>query len=111
MNDFDAKIGTRIKKVRTAKNMSQEQLAERTGLSTNHISKVERGLCSAKLKNIVKICTALGISLDTLVLGASPKDSQNDILSVNQMATIESHLKEALSVLNTTTGYGPDTLK
>ncbi|MCI8609738.1 MAG: helix-turn-helix transcriptional regulator [Firmicutes bacterium] len=28
MNDFDAKIGTRIKKVRTAKNMSQEQLAE-----------------------------------------------------------------------------------
>ena len=111
MNDFDVRIGTHIKEVRTAQNMSQEQLAEQTSLSTNHISKVERGLCSAKLKNIVKICTVLGISLDTLVLGTSPQGGQKDTLSISQMATIENHLKEALSVLNTTSGYGPDTLK
>lgn len=60
-------IGQRIKSVRKSKGMSQEKLAEKTGLSVTHISNVENAHTKASLDAFLKITNALEVSTDVLV--------------------------------------------
>ena len=59
-------VGSYIRENRKSKGWSQEELGLRAGVSVNHVSKLERGLASPKLETVVKLCTALHISLDYL---------------------------------------------
>ena len=52
-------IGTRIKEAREAKGFTQEQLAEIVGLSSTHMSVIERGVKAPKLETFIKIANAL----------------------------------------------------
>ena len=61
-------VGRRIKAVREAKNMSQEDLAALADLSATHISVIERGTKSMRIDNFVMIANALGVSADYLLL-------------------------------------------
>ena len=49
-------LGARIKTLRTNKNMTQEQLADKTNLSTVHISHVETGHTKPSLETVINIC-------------------------------------------------------
>ena len=60
--------GIRIKEAREAKHLTQEQLAEIVGLSSTHISVIERGVKAPKLETFVEIANALGVTSDTLLL-------------------------------------------
>ncbi|WP_093689166.1 helix-turn-helix domain-containing protein [Sporolituus thermophilus] len=59
----DRKFGQVLKKLRTAKGISQEDFALNVGLHRTYISQLERGLKSPSLRTIEKICRELGISL------------------------------------------------
>ena len=61
-------IGKRIRDARIARGMTQEELAEKAGLSTNHISVLERGLKSPQLDSFVPVCNALRVSSDYLLI-------------------------------------------
>ena len=50
-----------VKKYRTKKNISQEKLAELTGLHRTYISAIERERRNISIENIEKISTALNI--------------------------------------------------
>lgn len=66
---MDAKaVGTRIKKAREAASLTQEQLAEMVGLSSSHISVVERGVKAPRLETFVEIANALGVTADSLLI-------------------------------------------
>ena len=54
-------FGKNVKKYRIKYNLSQEKLAELTGLHRTYISDVERGLRSISLNNIEKLSKALNI--------------------------------------------------
>ena len=54
------KIGERIKLLRISKNMTQEELAERSDLTRGFISQLERDLTSPTLENLDHILRALG---------------------------------------------------
>ncbi|MCI8404446.1 MAG: helix-turn-helix transcriptional regulator [Clostridia bacterium] len=60
-------IGQRIQKYRTAKKLTQEQLADMTGISQKHISRLERGIHTPHFDMIIKIAKALDVSIDTFV--------------------------------------------
>ena len=60
-----AEIGKRLKSKRLRKNLSQQELAERTGLSRNTISDMENG-GSTTLQNFIRILRALD-TLDNIV--------------------------------------------
>ena len=60
-------IGKRIKKYRTQSKLRQEQLAEKTGLSTNYIGMIERGEKVPALETFLKIANALQVSADMLL--------------------------------------------
>ena len=60
-------IGTNIRKFRTEKNLRQEDLAERAGLSANYIGTVERGEKIPSLESFISIVNALGVSADMVL--------------------------------------------
>lgn len=64
--DYKA-IGKRIKIQRIQREMTQEKLAELTGLSNPHISNVETGSTQVSLKSLIAIANALEITPDVLL--------------------------------------------
>lgn len=64
--DYDA-IGLRIKIARIKAKITQEELANRAGLSTTHISNIETGNTKLSLPTIVNIANALSVSVDELL--------------------------------------------
>lgn len=63
-------IGQRIRKARKAKQLSQEQLAERVGISTTHMSHIETGNTKLSIEVFAQITQALDSRADELLFGA-----------------------------------------
>jgi transcriptional regulator with XRE-family HTH domain len=68
------KIGQRIRKFRKAYHLSQEQLAEKVGISTTHMSHIETGNTKLSLPVFVDIAKALCIQTDELLHDTPKKD-------------------------------------
>lgn len=60
------KFGERVRKLRKAKGLSQEQLAFKANLHRTYIGMIERAEKNITLLNIEKISTALDVDLSTL---------------------------------------------
>lgn len=59
-------IGTRIRNYRINKNLTQEQLAELSGCHPTYIGQIERGEKNATIESVLKISTALNLTLSQL---------------------------------------------
>ena len=64
--DFDF-IGQRIKEVRNDKHLTQEYLANATGVNVSHISNIETNKVKVSLTLLVQICNALDVTMDYLL--------------------------------------------
>ena len=60
-------IGQRIRKIRKARNMTQEQLAEKVNISTTHMSHIETGNTKLSLPVLVDLANALEVRTDDLL--------------------------------------------
>ena len=63
-------IGLRIKNLRRKQALSQEQLAENTGLSISHISHIENASTKLSLPSLVIIANYFQVSIDYLLCGS-----------------------------------------
>jgi transcriptional regulator with XRE-family HTH domain len=63
------KLGVKVRSLRMAKGLSQEEFAELCGLHRNYIGGIERGERNVAFLNLLKIATALKISLSELFKG------------------------------------------
>ncbi len=54
-------MGTKLKQLREHEALTQRDLSERTGISVNGISKIERNEASARLSTVRKLAEALGV--------------------------------------------------
>ncbi len=61
------KIGQRIRKIRKACGLSQEELAEKVGISVTHMSHIETGNTKLSLPVLVDISKILQVSTDELL--------------------------------------------
>ena len=61
-----AKIGERLKAVRRARRLTLEDVAEASGITKGFLSKIERGLASASVAALLRICAALDVPLASL---------------------------------------------
>lgn len=83
----EAAIGEFITRKRKEKNMTQEQLAERIGVSNKTVSKWERGNCMPDYSTVERLCRALDITLGELLSGEEKSvlpDSNSAILELFQ---------------------------
>ncbi len=67
-------FGTNVRHYRNQLNLSQEKLAERSGLHRTYISDIERFRRSISLENIQKVANALKIPAYQLFIERSPHD-------------------------------------
>ena len=67
-------IGQRIRKIRKAHKLSQDELASKVGISTTHMSHIETGNTKLSLPVLVDLADALEVRVDDLLFD-SPRDS------------------------------------
>ena len=63
-------LGRRIRDCRKSKKMTQEQLAEMTGISASFLGHIERGSRVASIDTLVALCNALNVRADYLLAGS-----------------------------------------
>lgn len=68
-------IGVRLKQARIDKKITQQDLAEKLGVSVPYVSRIERGSTNINLKRLSEICALLEISEGEILSGASSESS------------------------------------
>lgn len=77
-------LGERVAKRRKALNLTQDNVAEATGLSNNHISNIENNRSIPSIETMLKICEALDITPDYFLLGIVRHTNDNLLSQINQ---------------------------
>ena len=80
MNSESGSLSALLKKYRKEKNMSQEDLANASGITLSSIKKYETGIRNPKPDQLNKLAAALDISPNDLV--SYKMDDVEDILSI-----------------------------
>ena len=79
----------RIKQLKNEKKITNDQLAERSGIPLGTLSKLLAGMSdSPKLSNVIAICGALGCSIEYIVNG-TPENNNNYMLEPNEIRLVE----------------------
>lgn len=79
-------LGARLALLRAKKDISQRELAEKTGVSWSQISRYESDLAVPRLRTLVKLAGALGVPLDELAI---PESNGEEGREVTMMLTGE----------------------
>lgn len=85
MDDIVKRLGERIRRLRKERNLSQDQLAELSGLHTNYVGQVERGEKNLTIETLKKVVDGLGVSLEELFRYLGPmkkKDAFGEIVEL-----------------------------
>ncbi len=67
MNQLDKNIAVNLKRIRKAKNMSLDMMAERTGVSKSMLGQIERGESNPTVATIAKIVEGLRVPFEELI--------------------------------------------
>lgn len=94
-NDID--IGERIKTVRRSLHLTQDQLAEKSGLSSNYIGQLERGERSPSLKTLTRIAQSLGVDVDYLVK-VPQSDIESKLREIRQLTKTPENLEKVVKI-------------
>ena len=66
-NRLQTRFGERVREVRKSRSLSQEELAELSGMHRTYISGIERGDRNVSLQNLASLAKALGLQLSQLL--------------------------------------------
>ena len=99
MDDLLQQIGSRILSRRKQLRMTQEELAEKAGITPQTVSSAELGKKALRPENIIKLCGALKISADYLLFGTISSDDQSVLFSkVSQLSPAQyRHLEDIVN--------------
>lgn len=77
-------LGRRLTSIRLAQNLSQRELAERTGLGLRTIQRLEQGAAATQLSGFLRVCRALGLMGRIDSAFAEPPPSPLDQLKLSE---------------------------
>lgn len=78
-------IGIRIMQKRKEKGYTQEALAELLGISSGHLSCVERGCYLPTTQNLFKLCDILGETPNYYLIGELSTKRESNLISLTKM--------------------------
>lgn len=97
-------VGKRIMERRKRLGMTQEALAEKSGVTTQFVSYAESGKRAMRPENLMKIASALGVSTDYILTGdIIDKDKlllsdKLDRLTAEEVRIVESIIDECIAL-------------
>ena len=77
--EFLREMGQRIMVRRKALQLTQEELAERLGVSTQMISNLELGKKAIRPENLARVCEILRVSADFILTGMDARTKVNEV--------------------------------
>ena len=98
--DYKA-IGKSVQKRRTAKKISQAELAKKISVTSPHISNIERGKTKVSLPTLMEIARALNTTLDDLVCDSLPE--AKDVILGDFSDTLRSCSNQELGIISDVT--------
>jgi len=95
------KVGQRIKIFRERASLTQAKLAEKASLDSNNLSRIERGEAVPSLDTVMKLCNALTITPNELLLFEydAPKYMLTDEIAVLLDKCSEEELKKIIEYI------------
>ena len=103
MSNNNSKVGAKIKGLRETKNLSIEEIAERSGLTVEQINSIENDVNLPSLGPLIKIARALGVRLGTfmddndalgpVVCRAADREKDNSISFSNGATDARKHME------------------
>lgn len=100
-----ATTGDRIREIRDARGMTQDQLADQANISKGFLSDVENNKRNISSENLLRIANVLGASVDYLLRGETKEHTQR------QPVVIPPELSQAASELGITYAQTLETLE
>ncbi len=91
MDELLVQMGRRILSRRKQLHMTQEELAECSGVTPQTVSTAELGKKALRPGNIIRICQALNISADYLLTGSVPKQEREALVDKLALLTPSQH--------------------
>lgn len=89
-NEFLIKFGERLRDLRQKAGLTQEKLAEMSGMDFTSISSSERGIRNITIGNVAKIAEALNVPPEALLIFKKPSAKDKAIQDIVDMLM---HLK------------------
>lgn len=86
-------MGRRIRDLRRARGMTQQQLARRANISGSFLGLIERGKKTPALETLVDLCNALGTDMNYLLAGSL------EVLPADGPETTEPQMRRKLVAL------------
>ena len=103
---FQKEIGEKLRRERTARDLTIEKTAAMLGLSPSYLGLVERGERCLSLAKLVKFCNFFGVSLDYLLIGRDDHRKSYSSRKEHILAEVSSLNEYDLNiVLNIIRGY------
>ena len=65
-DNFFVQLGINIKKYRNLQNLTQQELADKSGITLNHLGKIEVAYSRPSLDTVIDIANALNITVSEL---------------------------------------------
>ncbi|MCD8379241.1 MAG: helix-turn-helix domain-containing protein [Lachnospiraceae bacterium] len=107
MYDLLNQMGKRIFDRRKQLRMTQEELAEKAQITPQTVSTAELGKKALRPENIIRICTALEISTDYLLMGKVNREDYSNLtdkfqlLSPDQYRYLEDIINSYIAAVST----------
>ncbi len=101
---LNGSIGIRIRECRKAKKWTQEQFAEKVGISVTYLGLIERGLRIPKLETFITIANILDVPSDLLLADLITCNSKETLLSQKISAMTDEEKQKIYEVLDVLIG-------
>ena len=82
-------LPARLRQLRTEAALTQRELAERSGLSLEFISRIERGIASPSLDAFLRFCSILQCTPNDLLVGDPEHDEAEKLLRLLQHSSAD----------------------
>ena len=86
---MNIKTADRLAELRRSRGLSQEELAEKLGVSRQAISKWERAESAPDTDNLIELAKIYGVTLDELLFGESQKNEKDEEKSIEEQSVQE----------------------
>lgn len=88
---FLVNMGVRIAQSRKTLRMTQEQLADKMGVSLQTISCIELGKKAVRPENLAKLCSHLGVTADYILYGKRSEHQMSSLMEKLSTLTPEEY--------------------